>query len=213
MLVLSGAAVQAGEYYFAQDDFVLYFGQPGQPGAAGGYFKPTTTNGYIVDWSVNENVAWFSLEGKTTLGAQSIGGGEYVTRYDTNLAGTSGAVLTIYDGDKGDTSTVLWQGSGWLETQVGLASYTPEARPGYVTEPATYQGKGTGAFVKTSGSWSCPEFDMPWFGSYNWGYDSQYTKQTGNVQGRVECVPEPGTILAALAVLSPVGFVFRRRRI
>lgn len=38
------------------------------------------------------------------------------------------------------------------------------------------------------------------------------TKASASGSGSIVAIPEPGTILAALSILGPVGFVFRRRR-
>jgi len=210
LLVASVVSANAGQYYFAQDDFTLTFGAQGQPGAAGGTF---TATGYIKQWTANTAIAWFSLTGKTTAGAAPVGT-QYLTTYDLST-------LTIYAGlVKGNTTTTLWAGNGWLNTLVNAdaSTFTPNIQPWYETQPVQYNSIGSADFMatSTSGTFTSPEF-VAQLGTYNWSYDNVTpalrTTQFGNTQGKLEAVPEPMSVMLGIMGLGSVaGFMKLRRK-
>jgi hypothetical protein len=215
---VSAHALPSQPPYFAQDDFWLnYPNNPGNPGAAGATF---TVEGYVKDWSNNSNLARFVMTGSNSAAATSDSSGHYVTKYDT---GTS---LKIYNLAK---TSLYWESSsGFLETIVNASAnpYEPTTwtasfpRPSYVDAPGQYSSVGNGWFVGSAVNsqsvldLSFNEIYIPWFGTYNWGYDNVNptlsTQQTGNIQGMLTVV-EPGSLL--LLGFGLVGLAaFARRR-
>lgn len=198
LVLMPGMRAEAAPFGFLQDDFTLNFGTPGSPGSPGGV---VTTDGRIVDWNVNATIGWFVLTGKDTAGAFLNGGGKYETDYNSAIS------LKIY-ADSGH-STLLWSStSGSFRTLVNPSGdmwdptkFTgPYALPSYASAQAGgYSSIGDGSFTGAgSGLFAYNAFSVPWFGTYNWNYDSGTPSlrdnQYGNLQGQLT-VPEPGTLL------------------
>ena len=214
MCLATGA--QAEGLFFAQDDFVLVYGQPNSPGSAGATF---TMDGRLVQWDNNVVAAWFTLSGGNSSAAYVVGG-EYRTDYDTDV------VLTVTTAPQG-AGTLLWQGSGNAYTLVNLDQSGYDAttfdRPdwynptiitsGFVSE---YQSVGAASFVKTAGTWTYAGLAAPWFGTYDWNFinDGQGNQigSTGNMQGKLDIVPEPGSLMVCVTGLIGCAGVFMRRR-
>jgi len=209
-------SAQAQGLFFAQDDFVLIYGQPNSPGAAGAQI---TMDGRLVNWSQNTVAAWFTLSGSNANNAYVVGN-EYRTDYDTNV------VLKITTMPNG-AGALLWEGNGSAYTLVHAdqSGYNAASfdRPGwynplivssgYVTE---YQSVGAGSFNRAGGPWTNSQFVVDWFGSYDWNFitDGQGNGigSTGNLQGKIDVVPEPSGVLACMTGLIGCAGLIRRRR-
>lgn len=210
LLVSTGAFAATPEWYLAQDDFVLTYAVPNNPGSAGSSFF---ADGRLMPWSNNTITHWFDISGSTALGAQSVGN-QWVTDY-------SGSVLTIYADNLGVPGPIVWQGTATslvtiVNKDASLFPVTdpPYDRPAYATDPDNFNSVGDALFVRTSGTWLDNEVVIPWLGTYNWNYvyDQQgnQVKQKGNMQGKLT-IPEPMSVILGVVGLAAVGG-FRRLR-
>jgi hypothetical protein len=193
--------------YFTQDDFKLTFGATGSPGAPGGVF---TSDGQVKLYTSNTIVAYYKLNGTDPDGAYDDGNGHYITEYDNNASATK---LEIYDDENFATANLLWAStSGFLRTIINAGGTPGDPpvfdannyyRPSYENQTEEFSSVGDGWFNGAGTGYSALwdeylVFSVPWFGTYNWGYDSvnlcDATYMKGNAQGELN-VPEPSTML------------------
>ncbi len=202
-------SAQATGWYFAQDDFLLKFGTPGQPGSAGGTIG---AHGRLLNWDENTLFAYFKISAKTTLGAQPYAVGKYITWYDI-------ATLDIYDDDPvyNPAANLMWTGTGQFCTIVNAdGSKFPASsfdRPAYENQPVEYMSVGYGSFAGTGMFYL---LNVDWLGTYNWNYDSSNPAkyQKGNMQAKVSnVIPEAGSVMLGMMGLGSVlGFVRFRKK-
>lgn len=195
------------EWYLAQDDFILTYAVPNNPGSAGSTF---IADGRLMPWGSNTVTYWFDINGSTALGAQSVGS-QWVTDY-------AGSVLSLYADNLGVPGALVWQGTATrLITIVNKdgslfpANDPPFDRPAYATDPSNFNSVGDAMFVRTGGTWTAAEIYLPWLGTYNWNYvydpaNGDQVKQKGNMQGKLT-IPEPmSLILGSLGLMAVGGF-------
>jgi hypothetical protein len=211
LAVWSPGAFGANDWYLAQDDFLLTYAAPNNPGAPGSTFS---ADGRLMPWATNTISNWFAISGASALGAQSVG-----TQWVTDYAGST---LNIYADNLGNPGALVWTGTAdHLYTIVNKSGAEfavtdpPYDRPSYSTDPSKFNSVGSGLFTRTAGTWTCPQVSLPWLGTYNWNYvyDGQgnQIKQKGNIQAKLTCVPEPMSVMLGALGLAAVGG-FRRFR-
>lgn len=211
------ASASIGDIYFAQDDFKLTW--TNGLGSIGSAIYAKGDLAYA-----NGNVLGsFTLSGAQNTAVVDLGWG-YKTVYD--------ATLTLED----DFSNVLWSGTGSIDMSVNKAGgplfpvffdATGFDHPadwslgeGSLHGPyaENFRSIGHGFFgTKMGGSWTDSAISVPWVGTYNWRYTQGSTiesgQQHGNLQGKLNCVPEPMSVMLGLLGLSSVaGFCKLRRK-
>lgn len=226
LLALSAGAVQAQEWYLAQDDFTQWFTAGVEGGPA-----DFVSSGQLMSWAAGPSgdgniVAYFTIAGSTTGVASATpvtGGTQYVTPYSATMSVRVGS---------SPTSTLLWQGNAtFLDTKVvkdgtGTTVSVPWnavdfPRPSWETEPTSFLSVGSGSFARTGGLWLYTAMELPWLGTYNWRYGTEGDSsspyyglpyQRGNIQGAIIAVPEPMTVMLAMLGLGSVAGFGRLRR-
>lgn len=196
-------------YYLMQDDFILTFGAPGNPLAAGSQIDST---GRIVFWNMEKFAGSFSLS--TTAGAAAVNLGSQ-WQMDFNQG-----TFKITSQPAGNGVT-LWEGavSSFLVTgnnDGSKFSAAPYDRPSYEDDPASFDQVCSATFTRTSGVWTDQVIEMEWGGTYNITFDGNTIPESswmlGNLQGKLVTVPEPSGLLLIGGGLASLAGVIKRRR-
>lgn len=210
------ASAAVGDIYFAQDDFTLTWSN-----GLGSVGSTINASGLLAKPS-GATFGTFGMTGTQNVAVLDLGWG-YKTVYD--------ATLTIQD----FSSNILWSGTGSVYTLVNKAGgpWLPDYfdATGY-DSPAgwnlgdgsnagpyaeNFRSVGAGMFdTRTGGIWSTVEIMVPWLGTYDWTYTEGTTlasgQQNGNMQGKLECVPEPLSVVLGFMGLGTVAGFRRLRR-
>lgn len=198
--------------YFLQDDFVLTFGEIGNPLAANTSIHTINYSTRLLYWNQNLLAGWFHLDA-TASSAGQVSGGMWTLVFDT---GTFSITPSPASG------TPLWSGTvdhltitGYVDPNARFAA-AGYPRPTYETEPTEFTAVAEGKFTRTSGTWTDPQLLLDWVGSYNWNYDASTPQEStiiiGNMQARL-VVPEPAGVVALLCgLVGLIGLKARKRR-
>jgi len=194
--------------YFCQDDFMLTFGEIGNPLAEG---TALSAAGRLLKWSENKLAGWFSLEAAMSQPGQVVGD-KWTVTFDEGT-------LTLHSTKTG--GTVYWTGNlqqltltGYVDPS-GRFAASAFPRPSYESEPTEFIAVGNASFQRTGGTWTDPALVLQWVGSYNWNYDEDTPQASSTVFGNLQAkiaVPEPGSVAALVCgLVGFVGFAGRRR--
>lgn len=210
------ASAAVGGIYFAQDDFIMRW-----TSGLGSIGTTIVADGDIA-YPTGSVLGTFDLTGTQNVAVLDLGWG-YKTTYD--------ATLTIKD----ISNTVLWNGTGsvytivnktggpWLPAYFDATGYDHPAGwnlgDGNDVGPyaENFRSIGAGSFdVKVSGTWSDPVIAIPWLGTYDWRYIDGSTQQSGqlngNMQGKLQAVPEPMSVMLGLMGLGSIAGLRKLRK-
>lgn len=209
ILTFAGVAAQAmpEAAYFCQDDFIMTFGELGQPLSVG-----TTIEGDGRLLFVNQNklAGWFTFSATVSYAGQS-NNGMWRLDFDTG---------TFKITSKPTGGTVYWSGTIDNLTFIGYDdpnmrySAADYPRPIFETEPTEFLSVGKAKFTRLDGTWTDPELFLDWIGSYNWNYDEDTLEQSTNIFGNLQArlvVPEPSGIVALACGLVGLVGIYRKR--
>lgn len=210
VICLAGAAVWAmpESQYFVQDNFLMTYGEVGNPLSAGTTVETYGSINRLIHWDVPQTAAYFSLSGVASNAGQINGA-------VTSMVFDTGSFTITSEANGG--GIVLWTGTIQnLSVQSNLSALPYPAsgypRPSFESQPVDFEGVGSGVFIRTGGTWTDSKLILDWFGTYDTNYDAEHTMATGDLQGRL-IVPEPGSIAGLLCGLVGItGFLGVRRR-
>lgn len=208
-LLAVSAQAMPQSMYFMQDDYILDFGQTGNPLSGG-----TTIDavGRIVLWNVETFAGSFVLSSVAGGPAVDLGNQWRMNFNQGTFKITSlpyGNGITLWEG----TVDYFYVTGNNDNSKFSAAAYN---RPAYETEPSEFNQVATARFTRTGGTWTDPAIGMEWGGTYNINYDATTLPESsmliGNLQGKLVVVPEPGGLLAICSgLVGLVGVASRRR--
>lgn len=210
ILVLVGVGTQAmpKPQYFCQDDFIMTFGEVGQPLAAG---TTIAADGRLLMWSDNLLAGWFTMNATVSHAGQS-SSGVWSLVFDTGTF----KITSRPDG----SGTTYWEGSIEQLTLTGYDQFSTHyaaagyPRPAYAVQPEQFVSVGAASFARSGGTWTDPKLQMDWLGGYNWTYDNSTPETSSHIYGNLQgmLTPEPGSLAALVCGIVGLAGCWRRKR-